>query len=176
MAKTRPAGTVSAKQLADVLDCSTRQVEKYCEEGLVIRVERGAYHFLSSIRNVVTHLRKQAGNNMASNGAQSVADENILFRRSQRKLSELRIAQLEGTLITMAEIEESWAALVAANRQLMLSLPGRYRLENPGASGHDQAILQKLCHDMLSETALGEGRRPAVKGAAPALPEDDLAA
>lgn len=169
--KKRPPGTVSVKQLADVLDCSTRQVEKYCEEGLVVRVERGSYHFLTSVRNVVQHLRKQASNNMGGDGKQSVADENILFRRSQRKLSELRIAQLEGQLISVAEIDEAWAVLVAANRQLMLSLPGRYRLENPAASGHDQKVLQTLVHEMLTETSLGTGERPPIKGTV-SLPED----
>lgn len=166
MAKERPEGTVSSKQLAEVLDCTTRQVEKYCDEGLVIRVDRGCYHFLTSIRNVVAHLRKQASNNMGTDQKTSTADENILFRQSQRRIAEIRIAQMEGKLISMAEIEDVWAALVATNRQLMLSLPGRLRKELPGMSGQDQKTVLNLVHDMLSETALGDGKRPPIKNAA----------
>jgi hypothetical protein len=34
-------------------------------------------------------------------------------------------------------------------------------------SGHDQATLQRLCREILEETALGEGKMPAIKGPDP---------
>lgn len=165
MAKQRPAGTVGAKELAEVLDCTTRQVEKYCEEGLVIRVERGCYHFTTSIRNVVAHLRKQAANNISTAG-DSVADAAIRFRDTQTRLSELRIAKMEGTLISMEELEDVWGALVGTNRQLIQSIPSRIRMEIPTITAAQQKIITQLCHDLLTETALGEGRRPKIKQSA----------
>jgi phage terminase Nu1 subunit (DNA packaging protein) len=157
-----PAGSVTSQQLAEVFDCTKRMVEKYAEQGIVVRVGRGRYHFLSSVKNLVVHLRKQAALQEGSEG--SAVDEGILFRRTQRRLAEIRIAQIEGKLISREEVEEVWAALVLANRQLVLSVATRARLELPHMTGHDQATIQKLCHDILAETALGEGTMPAIKG------------
>jgi phage terminase Nu1 subunit (DNA packaging protein) len=120
-----PPGSVTSQQLADVFDCTKRMVEKYAEEGIVVRVARGRYHFLSSVKNLIVHLRKQAALQEGKEG--SAVDEGILYRRTQRRLAEIRIAKIEGLLIEREEVEQAWEALVLANRQLVLSIPGRAR-------------------------------------------------
>lgn len=168
MAETAPkkaentAGTVSVTQLAEVLDCSTRTVEKYAEQGLVIKVSRGRYHFLTSIRNVVKHLRKQASLQVSQDGKSDQISENVAYKAAQRRMAEMKIAEIEGKLISVAEVEDAWAALVAANRQLMLSVPNRVRMELPDITGHEQTIIQQIVRDLLTETSLGEGKMPGV--------------
>lgn len=157
-------GTVSAPQLAAALDCTTRTIEKYAEQNIVVKVARGRYHFLQSIKNVVAHLRKQAASQVSNDGKLDQVQENVRFKAAQRKMAEMRIEQMEGTLISVAEVEEAWSALVTANRQLVLSIPGRCRMELPDLTGHEQTIIQDICRQVLTETALGEGNMPRAEG------------
>lgn len=61
-------GCVSVADLADAFGCSTRTVEKYAAQGLIVRVSRGRYHLISSVRKVVDYLRKQAATQQSGDG------------------------------------------------------------------------------------------------------------
>lgn len=166
MAKTEhAAGTVNAEQMAAALDCNRRTMERYAEQGLVVKVSRGRYHFLTSIRNVIGHLRKQAASQQSASGLNAV-DENVLLKQTQRKLAELRYEQLNGSVISLPEVEEAWSALVVATRQLVLSIPGRARAELPHLTGADQKALQLICHGVLKESALTNGEDMPLPAAA----------
>lgn len=156
-------GCVSVAELADAFGCSTRTVEKYAAQGLIVRVSRGRYHFVSSVRKVVDYLRKQAATQQSGDGKFDAVAEGVLAKQAQRRLSELRIAQLEGTVISMDEVDQVWTALVVQNRQLVMSIPGRLRMEIPTMSGHEQKVAERVCHDLLTETAMGTGKRPHIK-------------
>ena len=155
---------VSVHQLATALDCSTRSVEKYAEQGLVLKVGRGRYKYLESIQNVVRYLRKQASTQASGDGKFDLVEESALFKQAQRKMLEMRVEQMEGRLISVAEVEDAWATLVTETRQMVLSLPGRCRMELPDLTGHEQKLIEGICRDLLTEMALGTGKMPRNSG------------
>jgi phage terminase Nu1 subunit (DNA packaging protein) len=155
-------GTCTVADLAEMLDCTTRTVEKYAQQGLIVRVSRGRYHLAQSVKKVVNYLRAQAASQRSASGHDSV-EESVLLKRTQRRLAEIRVAELEGTVIPVSDVEEAWTTLVVQNRQLVMSIPGRIRMEIPNISGHEQKLIQRLCHDLLTETALGTGKMPSNK-------------
>lgn len=156
---------VSVHELATALDCSTRSVEKYAEQDLVIKVGRGRYKYVESIQNVVRYLRKQASTQTTGDGKFDLVEEGALYKQAQRKMLEMRVEQMEGRLISVQEIEEAWSTLVTETRQMVLSLPGRCRMELPDLTGHEQKLIEGICRDLLTETALGTGKMPRNSGA-----------
>jgi phage terminase Nu1 subunit (DNA packaging protein) len=154
---------VTSHVLAEYLACNVRTVEKYAEQGLVHRIGRGRYDLKLSVSLVTAHLRKQASLQVSQDGREDAVAENVAMRKVERRMKELRLAQMEGTSITIQEVEDAWAELVTANRQLVLSIPSRARAELPHLTGQDQKDLMALCHEILTETALGEGKRPKRK-------------
>ena len=82
---------------------------------------------------------------------------NCELKNSQRRLNELRIAKMEGNLISIPEIDAAWTEIALSIRQLFMSLPARARFELPHLTGQDQEALDTLVREMLTEVAT-EGR------------------
>ena len=75
------------------------------------------------------------------------------LKDAQRRLTETRLAKLEGQLISLPECEVLWGDLAAAAKWLFLALPGRMRKEEIiSDKGEERAAM--LCVTMLREVAL----------------------
>jgi phage terminase Nu1 subunit (DNA packaging protein) len=161
--KVTPADdSVDAATVARWLSCSTRQVRQYAEEGLVVRVGPWRFDLERSIGNVILHLRELAGSRKGADGVDAVKASAAL-KDAQRKLAELRYAQLDAQVISLPEAEMLWADLVRSARRLFQSFPARARAALPHLSDADQATLETVGEDMLREIALkGQVPLPAV--------------
>jgi phage terminase Nu1 subunit (DNA packaging protein) len=168
---TKPVDdSVDAATLARWLNCSTRQVRQYAEEGLAVRTGRGRFDLERSVGNVVLHLRELASSRRGVDGSDAVKASAAL-KDAQRKLAELKYQQLDGQLISLREAEAVWSGLVRSGRVLFQSLPARARVILPHLSDADQATLEKLADDMLREIAL-KGPVPLPTGASDEPAED----
>jgi hypothetical protein len=61
--------SVDAATVARWLNCSTRQVRQYAEDGLVVRTGPGLFDLERSVGNVVSHLREFASSRRGADGA-----------------------------------------------------------------------------------------------------------
>jgi phage terminase Nu1 subunit (DNA packaging protein) len=159
--------SVDAEMVARWLNCSTRQVRQYAEEGLVVRTGPGRFDLERSVGNVVLYLRELASSRRGSDGADAVKASAAL-KDAQRKLAE---QQLDGQLMSLSEAEAVWSGLVRSGRTLVQSLPARARFVLPHLTDADQATLEKLVDDMLREIAL-KGSVPLPTGASDEPDED----
>lgn len=161
--KPTPAGVVSVAQLAEVMDCDQRTIQKYAADGIVVRVSYGRYHLLNSVRNLIRHLRKQASLHAGRDSSIDPIAEGAFLKRVQVKIAEAKLRVMQGDLVSKAEVEEAWGALVTTNRQLVMSIASRARQEIPNLTGSDQKVLAGICADILRETALGKGVMPPLR-------------
>jgi phage terminase Nu1 subunit (DNA packaging protein) len=162
--------SVDAETVARWLNCSTRMVRQYAEEGLVIRIGPGRFDLERSVGNVVLHLRELASSRRGADGT-DVVKASAALKDAQRKLAELKYQQLDGQLISLCEAEAVWSGLVRSGRVLFQSLPARARVVLPHLTDTDQATLEKLADDMLREIAL-KGPVPLPTGASDEPDED----
>jgi phage terminase Nu1 subunit (DNA packaging protein) len=162
--------SVDAATVARWLNCSTRQVRQYAEDGLVVRTGPGLFDLERSVGNVVLHLRELASSRRSADGADAVKASAAL-KEAQRKLAELKYQQLDGQLISLPEAEAVWSGLVRLGRTLFQSLPARARAVLPHLTDADQATLERLTDDMLREIAL-KGPVPLPTGASDEPDED----
>jgi phage terminase Nu1 subunit (DNA packaging protein) len=111
---------------------------------------------------VVEHLREAAG----GRGTGEAMREGAALKAAQRRLVELRYQQMDGSVLSLADVEAVWADLVTATKWLFLALPERARAAWPQLGDQGQAAMAQLCAAMLRETAL-KGR-PHMPGPAEA--------
>jgi phage terminase Nu1 subunit (DNA packaging protein) len=155
--------SVDAATVARWLNCSPRMVRQYAEEGLVIRTGPGRFDLERSVGNVVLHLRELASSRRGADGT-DVVKASAALKDAQRKLAELRYAQLDAQVISLPEAEMLWADLVRSARRLFQCFPARARATLPHLSDADQATLEKVGEAMLREIALkGQVPLPAAE-------------
>jgi len=156
-----PAATVTAAVLAKICRCHIRTIYRYRESGIIDGDAAGKFALWKSIGQIMEHHRK-AASGLESDGV-SAAKANAAFKDSQRKLNEMKLAQIEGSLIPIADVEEMWGGMVTSVRQLFMALPGRAVADLPHLVGPDQQILRNLVRDMLHEVAIsGKPKLPSI--------------
>ncbi len=101
---------VDAATVARLLNCTTRMVRQYAEEGLAVRVGPGRFDLEASVRGVVKHLRELASGHR-SEGA-DVVKASAELKQSQKRLIDLRYNQLRAKLISIDEVEALWSDLI----------------------------------------------------------------
>src|SRR3984957_19413349 len=114
--------SVDVETVARWLNCSTRQVRQYAEEGLAVRTGPGRFDLERSVGNVVLYLRELASSRRGADGT-DVVKASAALKDAQRKLAELRYAQLDAQVISLTEAEMLWADLGRSARGLFQSFP-----------------------------------------------------
>jgi phage terminase Nu1 subunit (DNA packaging protein) len=139
--------SVYAPTLARVCRLHVSTILKLAEEGIVVRIARGRYAQWASIGNLIEHYREQAAGRIGRDENIDAVHANCELKNSQRRLNELRIAKMEGELISLPDVKAAWLVIV----------PARARFDLPHLTGEDQKALDRLAREMLTEVAT-EGR------------------
>jgi phage terminase Nu1 subunit (DNA packaging protein) len=144
---------VAGPVLGAVLCVDAKSIQRYAAEGVAVRVGHGRYLLLQSVQNLVRRLREQAAGRIGRDQNCDAVKANAELKQAQKRLTELRIAQLEGNLISLDEVKTAWDEVALSVRQLFMSLPSRARFDLPHLSGADQKVLERLTREMLTEVA-----------------------
>lgn len=147
--------TCSKADLAVILGISTRAVSDWDTRGVLIRAAGGRYQTLPSINNYIAHLRdKKAGKSSeTTKTGRSLADEKAEAVRIDRQIKEIKLAQLQGDVLTLDEVTSSWGTFAASVKGMVLAIPGRARQTIPHLTAHDGETLKHIVRDMLTELA-----------------------
>ncbi|WP_378952100.1 hypothetical protein [Mesorhizobium sp. ANAO-SY3R2] len=164
--------TCSKADLAVLLGISTRAITDWDQKGVLVRATaRGRYQTTPSIHGYLKALRDQAGGRASSTG-KSLADERAETEKVGREIQKLKLAQMKGEVMTLAEIDASWSAFASAVKQMVLTIPGKARSTIPHLTAHDAEVLKKMCRDMLMDLA-EEVETVVISGDPKAITDDD---
>lgn len=143
--------TCSRGDLSVILDVSVRTVGTYAQKGLLVEAAgRGRYQTLPSIKNVINSLRESATNKASSTGL-SLQDERALTEKVEREIKALKLAELRGEVLTLAEVLDSWSAFAGNVKGAILSIPAKARTMIPHLTTHDGGVLRDMCRDVLQD-------------------------
>lgn len=157
------SGGASRLQLAQIMSCTTREIHYLAEEGIVVKIGRGRYNFVQSIRNYIVHLRERAAGRESKDGKVDVVTANAAFKHASTRLVELRIAEREGRMISIPEVESVWSSLVIDARGLVASIPNRIRSSLPALTPADHGVIERIVKDVLEDMALTEPENPPLE-------------
>ena len=142
---------VTSSALAEALGASKKTIERYAADKIVVRVGHGRYLLLQSVRNVAQRLREQAAERLGRDEQVDAARANVELKDAQRRLTQLKIEQLEEQLITIPEVQAAWDEIGLNIKQMFLSFPARVRSLLPHLDSGDQEVLEQLVREMLTE-------------------------
>lgn len=106
------------------------------------------------------HLRQAAG----GHGTAEAMKAGAALKDAQRRLAETRLAKLDGSLISLPEIEALWSDLTATTKWLFMSVPDWVRGEWADLDPARLTALREFCQQKLREAALS-GEQPPLPGA-----------
>lgn len=139
---------VDEQTLARILRCEPMTIRRYLRLGVIKRESNKKFPLFQSIGQVVEYLRGLAGNQ--GSGANMKAG--AALKDAQRRLTEMKLAKLDGALMSMPEIEALWGDLAAATKWLFIAFPAKARAEL-GLDDAQQERLSVLAMNMLREVA-----------------------
>lgn len=134
-----------------------RQIELWANDHIVVRLGRNQYDAARSTRNLVRHLREQAAGRAGVDPSSDTAAANRDRALESAALTRVKREMLEGTLIPAAAVRSRWSDIASGFRQWVLGLPGQIAAKVPTLNPQDRREIDLLCHDGLSDMALGRG-------------------
>ncbi len=135
------------------------------KKGVLVKgKKKGTYLTKPSLETYITKLRATAAGR-SEEVKNPLADERLANERVLRQLNEIKLAQAKGDVLTLDEVEESWAAFAAALKSAVLGIPGRARTNIPHLTAHDGETLKNIVRDVLTDMA-GEVEAGVIGGRA----------
>ena len=153
--RQRPASSeggdtiVTTSVLAGWLGVNARTVGKLVERGVLDRAGRGRFRLQESVRRYIEHLR--ASLNVRSEDAPDLATARAQLAVAQRKVQELKAAEMAGKLVRRDAVEEAFGQIAAALRSSLLTMPSRARGRIPHLTAADAQELEGLIRDILRD-------------------------
>lgn len=148
---------VSSTVLADLFDCSVKEIEAFARDDLVVRTRRGRYDLRQSTRKYVRHLRKVAAGYTSSDGSVDAVKANVAKRSIETQILQVKYDREIGKLIEIDAARHLWAGLVRTLRQFVRGLPTKIVFLIPHLSNDDMRAIRKLVDDGLTDVALDRG-------------------
>lgn len=129
--------------LAAAFEVSKRRIEQMAREGIVVRVGRGRYDLVASVRGYLAHAL--AGQSSANEPADITEARRALLIQQERRERRLNEEAL-GNLVLVDHVRQIWTAAESALAAQLEGSPGRIAADVAGES--DPAIIR---HTLLDE-------------------------
>lgn len=139
--------------LSNLLNLSIRALGDLDAKGVLVKAPKnGTYFTRQSVANYIEKLRAAAAGREEGR-TNPLADERVASERINRQISELKLAQMRGDILTLDEVTESWSKFAIAVKTAALSLPSKARTTIPHLTAHDAETIRTLVKDMLNDLA-----------------------
>lgn len=153
--KAKPDGA-TAEQLAQLFDCTPRQIQLWAKQGVCVRLGHGRYNAAESTRNVVRHLREQAAGRAGVDRDTDVVAANKERSLEQAKFFRAKREALEGKQVPIDEVREWWGRILRGLRQGALALPRSIAFEVPTLTPHDVKTIRRIVDEFLTDASAGK--------------------
>ena len=143
-----PMSTASVDTIAKLLDMTPRRVQQLANEGIIPKPkDRGQYEIVPCVVGYIKHIK-----GMLNGEAGDLASEKTRLTRAQAEKTEIETARMKGELVSLADAERGWSALVGAFRAKMLTLPPRAATAVLNkAEKEAERILTNMVYEALAE-------------------------
>lgn len=143
--------TCSRADLSILFGVSIRTIDNLIASGVVQPAEqRGMYQTLPTITAYLEDLRNKAAGRSKDS---ALAEERAKQAAIEREISEIKLAQMKGEVLTLGEVATGWASILQHVKSSLLALPGQLRTQIPHFGAHEQETARLLVRDVLNSTA-----------------------
>lgn len=148
---------VTTVELAEYLGLSDRRIRQLEKEGVVIKSQRGRYDLKQSVLGYINSIRQQEKKQGADLEKLKISKEaeGLMHERLKKRITELKVLELEKKLHRAEDVEYFWNAMVIAAKSRLTSIPVKCAPILIGIEDRKeiQAILKREVDDALNELA-----------------------
>jgi phage terminase Nu1 subunit (DNA packaging protein) len=139
---------VSVDVIAKLLDVTPRRVQQLAKEGVIPKPKhRGEYEIAPCVINYVRYL-----NRLLDGEAGDLTIEKTRLTRAQAEKAEIEAARLKGELVSLADAERGWSALIGAFRAKALTIPPLAAMTVLNKTEKEvEQILTRMVYEALAE-------------------------
>lgn len=143
--------TCSRADLSILFGVSIRTIDNLIATGVVVPAEqRGMYQTLPTINAYLGDLRNKAAGRSKDT---ALAEERARQAAVDREISEIKLAQIKGEVLTLDEVVAGWSSILQRVKSDLLALPAQLRAQIPHFGAHEQETARQLVRDVLNNTA-----------------------
>lgn len=119
--------TVSAAVLGNILSVTDRRIRQMAEEGIVVRVAKGRYNLVESMKNYILTLRLAVDNAGSDNpdGELNIEEEKALHERVKRHISELKLQTMKGELHKADDVRRVMTDMLSSFKTRVMNIPAK---------------------------------------------------
>lgn len=147
--------TVSAQVLGQIIGVTDRRIRQLAEENILIRVSKGRYNLLDSIKNYILTLKVAMESDMNENpdGELNLEEEKALHERIKRHISELKLQTMTGELHKSSDVERVMTDMLVSVKTKLLAMPSKLApiLVSRNDIGYIKEVLNKEVLEALNE-------------------------
>lgn len=114
---------VGTQQFADIIGKTPKWVNSLTNDGILVQVSRGKYDLATNVQRYVEYARG-IGDIENEDGVNYV-EEKALHERAKRKLAEMELAEKEGQLIQVEEVEQLLGKMIGLFKSRCLTIPSK---------------------------------------------------
>lgn len=142
---------VTTGQLSRITGKQPRTLQRYVEQGIFPRAEKGKYDLLICNPRLIAHLEEQIKNRGLEKI--SLADQQARKVKAEADLKEIELEQVRGKIVDLELVGKFIEKIFITLRNKMLALPVRAAPQTIGCNSVAEAkgILQKITDEILDE-------------------------
>ncbi|MFK4385817.1 hypothetical protein [Bradyrhizobium sp. USDA 223] len=144
---------VTAADMGRMVGVTARQVRSLADRGHMVREGDDRYAVEASIRAYCAFLRA-AAQARGGEAASDAAAERGRLARARADYAETKNAIMRGELVSAAEVEAEWSAILRQLRAAMLAVSTRVSQRLPHLSAYDTSEIDREVRAALLEIAL----------------------
>jgi phage terminase Nu1 subunit (DNA packaging protein) len=146
---------VTRKQMQVILGVNDRTLRDLIATGICVLADdpnRKLVRAPETLGNYIKNLREKAAGRATSTG-ETLADVRAKKEEVERQISEMKLANLRGEMMPVADVTAAWAAFAVSVRAKFLSLPGKFRAQMSHLTAHDEQAMKKIVRSDLEDLA-----------------------
>ena len=148
--------------LAAHLDLSVAAIAKLAKDGVIVRLDRGAYDMDASRINYIRHLRATAAGRGGVDAVESLSQERARLAKEQADGHAIKNAALRGEMVSVADVDATWSGIMSDVRAGILAIQSRVQQRVMSLTASDVAAIDAELREVL--TALGNDSLSVEKG------------
>lgn len=119
--------TVSAAVLGNIFGVTDRRIRQMAEEGIIVRVAKGRYNLVDSLKNYILSLKLAVDSNDSDNpdGELNFEEEKALHERVKRHISEMKLQTMKGELHKADDVRHVMTDMLSSFKTRMMNIPAK---------------------------------------------------
>lgn len=119
--------TVSAAVLGNIFGVTDRRIRQMAEEGIIVRVAKGRYNLVESVKNYILSLKLAVDSAGSDNpdGELNIEEEKALHERVKRHISELKLQTMKGELHKAEDVRRVMTDMLSSFKTRLMNVPAK---------------------------------------------------